>query len=279
MICTPALNVDYDPKTIEQFAAKQDAFLAAERSKAEREQEIQKKLMIDAQGLRQVAEIEAKTNVAKAQAVTEGQMRVEVAAKEKEAQETLANQQARIAEIQAQQRVAVALKEKEAQETAAKQKLAVAEIEKQSVETKARQEAEVQKIAAEMQLKVADFEAQSAIKKAEGEETAAKHRAEGILALATAKAKEIDIGGAVKEHDKVLAEISRDRDIRVAEALSRIAVPSTIIQGGGTGANGEKTGGSNMMEMMFNITMLKMMGLYKDPLPATQQAVAPAPAK
>lgn len=250
-------GTDYDDRTIAQFAAKQEAFLAAERSKAEREQEIQKKLMIEAQGLRQVAEIEAAANQAKAKAVTEGQQKVEVAAKEKEAQETLAKQKAEISQIEAQQRVAIALKEKEAQETAAKQQLSVAEINKQAAETKAKQEAEVARINAEMQMKVAEFAAQSAVKKAEGEALAAAKQAEGILALASAKAKEIEIAGAVKEHDRVLAEIEKEKAIGVARELAKISVPQTIISGG---LNGQGTG-ENMTQSMINLAIIKSMGI------------------
>ena len=253
-------GTEYDDRTIAQFAAKQEAFLAAERSKAEREQEIQKKLMIEAQGLRQVAEIEAAANQAKAKAVTEGQQRVEVAMKEKEAQETKAKQEAQIAEIQAQQRVAVALKEKEAQETAAKQKLSVAEIEKQCCETKAKQEAEVQRINAEMHLKVTELQAQSTLRKADGDAQAAAKQADGILALATAKAKEIEIAGAVKEHDRVLAEIERDKAIGIARELSKIAVPQTIISGGSE----NKTSGQNMTEVMLSVYLMKNLGIIKD---------------
>lgn len=251
-------GTEYDERTIKQFAAKQEAFLAAERSKAEREQEIQKKLMIEAQGLRQVAEIEATANQAKAKAVTEGQQRVDVAMKEKQAAETLADQKAKIANIEAQQRVEVAKKEKETAEMGASQRLAVAEIEKKAAETKAAQEAAVAKIAAENALRVAEFEASAAIKKAEG-----------ILSLAGAKAKEIEIAGAVKEHDRILAEIARDRDVKVAEALSRIQVPSTIIQGGGN--NGEKSNQQSMTEMMLNLTLLRSMGLVKDPVKEPQK--------
>lgn len=265
-------GTDYDERTIAQFAAKQEAFLAAERSKAEREQEIQKKLMIEAQGLRQVAEIEAAANQAKAKAVTEGQQKVEVAMKEKEAMGTKAKQDAEIAEIQAQQRVAVALKEKEAMETAAKQKLSVAEIEKQSAETKAKQEAEISRIQADMQLKVAELQAQSVLKKAEGEALAAAKQAEGILSLATAKAKEIDIAGAVKEHDKVLAEIARDQAIGVARELAKINVPQTIISGGTGSSQGS---GQNMTEVMISLALMKSMGIVKDnnAVPAIEREV------
>ena len=41
IVSTPT---DYDEKTMAQFAAKQEAFLNAEKSKAQREEEIQKKL-------------------------------------------------------------------------------------------------------------------------------------------------------------------------------------------------------------------------------------------
>lgn len=172
-------GTDYDPLTLQQFTAKQTAFLSAEKSKAQREQEIQQRLMIEQQGLRQVAEIEAAANQVKAKAITEAQQKVEVASKTKQEAETLADQQAKVATIQAQQRIEVARKEKEAAEMAASQRLAVAEIEKKAAETKASQE-----------LAVSDLEAQ-----------AAKKRAEGIIALAEAEQKRISIGGAVKEQD------------------------------------------------------------------------------
>lgn len=241
-------GTDYDDRTIAQFAAKQEAFLAAERSKAEREQEIQKKLMIEAQGLRQVAEIDAQANMVKAKAVTEGQMRVEVAAKEKEAVETKARQEAEVSTIQAQQRIEVAKREKEAAETAAAQKLSVAEIDKKAAETKAAQEAAVARIAAENMLKVAEYEAGAAAKKSEA-----------IIKLAEAKAQEIKLGGAVQEKDRVLAEIAARRDIGIAEAFTKVQVPQMYFGGGsGSGSQG------NLNESLLSFFLLKNSGLMPE---------------
>lgn len=251
-------GTDYDDRTIAQFAAKQEAFLAAERSKAEREQEIQKKLMIEAQGLRQVAEIDAQANMVKAKAVTEGQMRVEVAAKEKEAVETKAKQDAEVSTIQAQQRIEVAKREKEAAETAAAQKLSVAEIDKKAAETKAAQEAAVARISAENQLKVAEFDAQSAAK-----------RGEAIIKLAEAKAQEIKLGGAIQEKDRVLAEIAARRDIGIAEAFTKVQVPQMYFGGGSSAAGGQ----GNLNESLLSFFLLKNSGL----MPEKAAPVKPAP--
>ena len=110
-------DVDYDPETRKQFAAKKESFLAAEKSKAQREQEVQQRLMIIEQGLRQKAEAEAIANVEKATAV-----------------------------IAAEQKAEVALQTKIEAETKAKQLLSVAEIEKQEALTKASKEFEVAEI-------------------------------------------------------------------------------------------------------------------------------------
>jgi hypothetical protein len=60
---------DYDPETLQQFAAKKKAFLAAEESKALRESEVQERLMIEEKGKREKAEAEAAANVLMATAV------------------------------------------------------------------------------------------------------------------------------------------------------------------------------------------------------------------
>lgn len=242
-------DTTYDEMTKQQFAAKQAAFLAAEKSKAQREQEIQQRLMVEQQGLRQVAEIEAAANQVKAKALTEANQRVEVAVKTKQEAETAAEQAANVAEIQAQQKVKIATQAKLEAETLANQQLTVAEINKKAAETKAAQEAAVAQIAAEQKLKVAQLDAE-----------AAKKQAEGIVSLATAEQQRISVGGAVKEQDKVLATIQADRDARVAEALSKIQVPQTIVNGNSGGTGG--TQGSN--EMMFNLILMRSAGLLKD---------------
>lgn len=106
-------GTQYDEKTQEQFAAKKTAFLAAERSKAEREQEVQQRLMIQEKGLREKAEVEAEANKVKVKATTEAQQKVEVAEKTKEEAETKANQLLEVAKIEKQQALTVASQELE----------------------------------------------------------------------------------------------------------------------------------------------------------------------
>ena len=112
-------GTDYDQMTRQQFESKKKAFLAAEQSKAEREQEVQQRLMIVEKGLREKAEIEAKSNVEKAQAVIKGQ-------KEKE-----------VAELEAAKKLEVAKLEKQEAETRAQKELEVAKLERQAAEEKA----------------------------------------------------------------------------------------------------------------------------------------------
>ena len=93
----------YDEQTLKQFSAKKESFLAAEKSKAEREQEVQLRLMTVEKGLREKAEVEAIANKQKATATIEAQQKVEVAAKTKEEAETKANQQLSVAKIEKEQ--------------------------------------------------------------------------------------------------------------------------------------------------------------------------------
>lgn len=222
-------ETEYDEKSKAQFGAKQDALLAAEKSKAQREQEIQQKLMVVAQGERQVAEIEAAANQVKAKAVTEGKQKVEVAEQTKLEAETAANQQ-----------------------------LAVAKIAKEQAETEAKKAAEVARIDAERNASILKIRTDAELKAAENLANAKKLEASGIIAIAEAEQKKIQLGGAVKESDRVLADIARDRDIQVAKALSNIHVPSTIIQGGGSGGQGQ---GDNFTQYLLNLTMLKNLGV------------------
>ena len=251
-------GTDYDALTVQQFAAKQTAFLSAEKSKAQREQEIQQKSMIEAQGLRQVAEIEAAANQVKAKAVTEGQQKVETAEKAALEAAVLANQQLAVAKI-----------EKDKAETAAAQAASVAKI-------KADQDAAVLTIAATANFTAAktkaDQDAAVLTINAEAQLLAAKKLADakveesrGLISIATAKQKEIELGGSVKESDRVLATIQADRDVAVALALSKIEVPKTIINGGGS-AGGDGT----MFSQMLNLTMLKQLGIVD--ISATQPA-------
>lgn len=125
-------EVDYDEKTREQFAQKKDSFLRAESAKAQREQEVQQRLMIEEKGRREKAEVEAIANKEKAGAVIN-------AAREKEVAETNALREKQVAETNAQRQVAVALLEKQTAETNAAKLLEVARLERQAAEEKAKQ--------------------------------------------------------------------------------------------------------------------------------------------
>jgi hypothetical protein len=115
---------EYDSKTLEKFAAKKDSLLKAEQAKAEREQEVQQRLMIVERGLREKAEVEATANVEKAAAVIRGQ-------KEKE-----------VAELDASKKVAIAKQTKLEAETKSSQQVAVAtlELEEQKLHTQSANE-------------------------------------------------------------------------------------------------------------------------------------------
>ena len=198
----------YDPQTIQQFSVKKEAFLAAENSKAQREQEVQRRLMVLEKGLREKAEIEAEANKTAAAA------------------QIKAEQEKRVAELTAQQ-------EKNVAETNSAKLVAVAVLTKQEAETKAAQE-----------LAVATLNRQAA------EETAKQQ-----IVLANARKDSLALGGAISERDRVLAEIAAERDVKVAEALAKVSVPSTIITGGSDGK------GTNVQENLINLTLLKSMGV------------------
>ena len=109
-------EIEYDDATLMQFAAKKESYLNAEKSKAQRQEEVQSRLMIEEKGRRQVAEIQAEENqkkeraliqaaqaeevaeIQKRQAVIEAKKRAEVAAHIKVETETLRE----IAAIEAQ---------------------------------------------------------------------------------------------------------------------------------------------------------------------------------
>lgn len=72
-------KINYDNATLAQFAAKKESFLNAEKSKAQRQEEVQKRLMIEEQGRRQVAQIQAEENQKKERAIIQAQQAEEVA--------------------------------------------------------------------------------------------------------------------------------------------------------------------------------------------------------
>lgn len=125
-------EIEYDDRTKDQFDAKKESYLLAEKSKAQREQEVQAELMVKQKGLRELAEVTAKANVEKAQATIDAE-------KAKEVAETKALQEKIVAETQAEKQLEVAKLEKQTAETAAQKKLEVAKLERQAAEETAEQ--------------------------------------------------------------------------------------------------------------------------------------------
>ncbi len=91
-------DTDYDPTTLSQFSAKKTSYLAAEQAKAERQQEVQQRLMIEEKGRRQVAEVQAQFNQKKEQALIEANQAAEVAVVNKEQAVTAAKQKTEVAQ-------------------------------------------------------------------------------------------------------------------------------------------------------------------------------------
>jgi regulator of protease activity HflC (stomatin/prohibitin superfamily) len=193
-------DVTYDDQTQRQFAQKKEAFLSAEGSKAQREKEVQERLMVEERGRREKAESESIALRKKAEEVINAQ-------REKE-----------VAELKAQREKVVA-------ELKAAQLLSVAQLTKQEAETKAMQELECAKF----------------------DRLRAEEEAQGAIILASSRQKSLELGGALSERERILAEIERDKCIGVAEQLSRINVPQFIIQGG---KDGEGIQGS-LMNMLL----------------------------
>lgn len=212
-------HIDYDDATKTQFATKKAAFLAAENSKAQREKEVQERLMVEERGRREKAENEAQANKEKATAVIQAQ-------KEKEVAELRANQEKIVAETNAAKLVAVALQTKAEAETRAAQDKSVAET------------------AAARDFAVAKLQRQAA------EEQAAKQ-----VALAKAQEESLKVAGAISERERVLAEIEREKAIGVARELSKIAVPTTVISNGAS-ANSQGSA-STAMDNLISITLME----------------------
>lgn len=202
-------ETDYDKQTQEQFSAKKDAFLKAERSKAQREEEVQLRLMVTEKGLREKAEAEA-----------------------------VANKQKATETINAEREKVVA-------ETNAQRELVVAETAKKQAQVRAEQEKAVAELAAQRELEVAKLQRQAA------EEYAKKKVLE-----AEAQKKSLELAGAISERDRVLAEIARDRDIKVAAELAKIATPSVVINGGS--ADGK---GADLTTQLMNLRLLESTGI------------------
>lgn len=193
-------DVTYDDQTQRQFAQKKEAFLSAEGSKAQREKEVQERLMVEERGRREKAESESIALRKKAEEVINAQ-------REKE-----------VAELKAQREKVVA-------ELKAAQLLSVAQLTKQEAETRAMQELECAKL----------------------DRLKAEEEAQAAIILASSRQKSLELGGALSERDRILAEIECDKCIGVAEQLAKINVPQFIIQGG---SDGEGIQGS-LMNMLL----------------------------
>jgi len=201
-------DVDYDPQTRAQFAAKKEAFLRAEQAKAERQEEVEQTLMVTQRALRELAEVEGEANKKKAEQV-----------------------------IDAEREYEVALQLKQKADTEASMRLSVAELEKKTAETQATQRLAVAKL----------------------DRDAASEEAESIRVLAAAQEEKISKAGAITEEVQVLAEIAAQRDVQIAQYLSQIRTPSTVIVGGGNG-NGEG-GSTGYQDTLMSLFMLRHSGV------------------
>lgn len=101
-------GTEYDPETRKQFALKKKVFLEIEQAKADREKQVQDRLMIIEQGLRNKAEATAKANVVKEKAVIEAKQKAEVALQTKIEAETRAAQLLSVAEIIKKEKLMIA---------------------------------------------------------------------------------------------------------------------------------------------------------------------------
>lgn len=135
-------DVTYDDQTQRQFAQKKEAFLSAEGSKAQREKEVQERLMVEERGRREKAESESIALRRKAEEVINAQ-------REKEVAQLKAEKEKAVAETNAEMQLAVAVLNKQKAETEAQQQLECAKLGKMRAE----QEAEGQIILASAQEK------------------------------------------------------------------------------------------------------------------------------
>lgn len=130
-------DIDYDKTTLEQFSAKKTSYLAAEQAKAERQQEVQQRLMIEEKGRRQVAEVEAKFNQQKKEALIKADQEAEVAVIHKEQAVTQAKQKTEVAQqaqVEAEANRKIAEINAQTAELAKKSKISQAEAQQKSIE-------------------------------------------------------------------------------------------------------------------------------------------------
>lgn len=197
------LDTDYDTKTLEQFAAKKESYLLAEKAKAEQQRAVQEKLRIRAEGESLVEQIRQEGEKEKMKAVVSAEKEAEVAELTKKKAVT-----------EAQQKVEVAQQEQSEAET------------RKSIAAIAAETAELNKAAE--------------------------------ISAAEAKQKSIEIGGALTEAQRLLATLQKERDIGVAEHLSKIATPGVVIAGNGSSEDGA---GAGLQNNLMNLTLLRALGI------------------
>jgi hypothetical protein len=90
-------EIEYDKQTLAQFAAKKDSYLNAEKSKAQRQEEVQQRLMVEEKGRRQVADVQAEENQKKERAIIQASQAAEVAVINKTQAVTAAEQKTEVA--------------------------------------------------------------------------------------------------------------------------------------------------------------------------------------
>lgn len=130
-------DIEYDPQTLAQFTAKKEAYLNAEKSKAQTQEEVQKRLMIEEMGRRQVAEIAAEENQKKERATIQAQQSADVAVINKTQAVTAAQQLTEVAEqqrLEAMKRRDISLIKAETAELDKRAKISLAEATQKSIE-------------------------------------------------------------------------------------------------------------------------------------------------
>jgi hypothetical protein len=113
-------EIEYDDEIKAQFMAKKESFLAAEKSKAQREEMVQERLMIIEKGNKDKAAQEAESNVIMMKAVIEASQKANVALQVKIENETKAAMGLSVAEIEKKQALTVANKQLEVAQVMAK---------------------------------------------------------------------------------------------------------------------------------------------------------------
>lgn len=124
---------DYDEQTRKQFSLKKESFLQAEASKAQREAEIQSRLMVIEKGLRQGAEMAAASNLEKTKETINAQKEKEVAETNAAKLLAVSEMTKKTAEVEANQKLEVAKLERMAAQETAQKVIELAKAEKERI--------------------------------------------------------------------------------------------------------------------------------------------------